>query len=160
MSSALRAHALMATARQFQRLPCVVRQQAEKSLDQVGVVAEAGRKPPQERPELFPQIEDARGEHTGQRRFDVAQAQDMGEVAVAFVAEDEARRRGRVPGGVAVRPLQRVRRAIDFDAGQGARSQFQLARLGQPGRITHASPRRITPSRNADVDLAHGASAR
>lgn len=80
--------------------------------DPFGIVAKAGRELPQEGDQLFAQVEDAGGEHIRQWPFDVAQAPDMGDVAVALVAEDESRRRRLVPGGITFGPLQRVKRTV------------------------------------------------
>ena len=62
------------------------------------------------------------------------------------------------PGPVVLRPLQRVERAVDLDAGHLAGQVLQLAPLRQPRRVERAAPRRVPPPRGADPDPRHGVS--
>src|SRR5213075_2100017 len=73
-------------------------------------------------------------------------------------AEDEIRRRVRVPARIALRTLQGVERAIELDRRQRARRVLQLAPLRQSFRVELTAPGRIAPAGDADADVCdqHG----
>ena len=64
-------HPRLALARQLCGRLRIVWQQLQKSFEAVGVVPEAGRELPQQRPEFFLEVEQARGQKVGQRSFNV-----------------------------------------------------------------------------------------
>ena len=119
------------------------------------VVAKIGRQLPKEGAELVAQVGDAGGEEVRERRLDVVKTQHVRDIARALDAEDEARRRVVVPGGVILGSLQRIERAVELDRRQGARRVFELPVLRQAlGVKRSAAPRRVAPAGDADADCA------
>jgi hypothetical protein len=148
-------HAEIAAARQLQRGRGIARQAFEEAREQVVVVLEVGGKLPQHGPEFLPQLEHAGREEIGQRRVDVAQPPHVRDEARRLHREHEAARRCIAPARVTFRPLQRIKRTIQFDAGEVPRRVGEFIALHQALRIEHATPRRVTPPRNADADPGH-----
>src|SRR5690606_16681853 len=61
-----------------------------------------------------------------------------------------------VPARIELRALQRIERAVDLQGVEDARCVAQLEALRQAGRVEHAAPRCVAPSRNADAYGCHG----
>src|SRR5438045_4159104 len=78
---------------------------------------------------------------------EVVRTRHVRDVARALDAEDEAFRRGVVPGGVILGALQRVEGAVELDRRQRVRRVLELAVLGQAlGIKRSAAPRGIAPA--------------
>src|SRR3546814_18391146 len=88
-----------------------------------------------------------RGEEIGKRRFDFPKPLQVGDVAAAFDRENEVVRRLGAPAPKAVRPLQRVKGAVDLDRVELTAGIIQFATLRQTLRIEYAPPGRSEESR-------------
>src|SRR6188768_2855058 len=75
----------------------------------------------------------------------------MRDVSPAFDREREALGRLVVPRLVGFGSNQRIERAVDFDAREGAASEPELSCLPQVLWIEDTAPRRIAPTRDTDV---------
>src|SRR4051812_36011547 len=95
------------------------------------VEAEHRRKLPEERTELLAQRQHARGEEVRERLLDALQPQHVRDVARALHGVDKPAWRGFVPFLVVLRALERIKRAVDLDAAEVPRGEFELAALRQ-----------------------------
>ncbi len=132
----------------------VMRQHGEERREPFAVEAQVGRELPQDRSQLSAEAEDARGEKVGDRRFRLTQPPYVGDEAGRLDGEHEIVRHCISPGGEALRPLEAVECAVDFDGAELAGGKRQFLPLRQLLRIEHAAPWRIGPPRNADADVA------
>src|SRR3546814_13700826 len=107
------------------------------------VETEIRRKLPQDRSKLAPEEQQPRGEEIGKRRFDFPKPLQVGDVAAALDRENEVVRRLGAPAPKAVRPLQRVKGAVDLDRVELTAGIIQFATLRQTLRIEYAAPGRI-----------------
>jgi hypothetical protein len=135
----------------------IPRQQLKKVFEPLFVITELRRKLPEKRAGFFREVEDTGGEEIGERLLDVGEPQQMGDVAAALDGKHEVCRRLVAPCVVTFRALQRIKRAVDFDRGKGARGIFEFPPLRESGRIENAAPRLVAPARDADSYQAHNA---
>ena len=114
-------------------------------------LAEAMAKLQEDRPELFFQLQNTRGEEVRQRQFNILKTLHVRDVLSAFDGEDEIVRRLLVPLGETFRALQGIERAVDFDRIQfaGGVGQF-FAMLEFPG-IEGSAPRAVGPAGDTDA---------
>jgi hypothetical protein len=108
-------HPFVVAMGQQQGLLGVVRQQPEKMLEALALVAEVGRKLPQDRTQLLAQIEQPRCKKIRQRLLHFPQAADVGDVTAALHAEQKIFGRVAVPLLEALGLLHRVERPVDLD---------------------------------------------
>ena len=81
----------------------VARQEREEMVETLGVKSEARRKLPQERAQLLLEPQYAGGEEIGERRLDIVQLFEVGDVPAALDREDKPFRGFVVPPGEGVR---------------------------------------------------------
>ncbi|MCR6631279.1 MAG: FAD-dependent oxidoreductase [Magnetospirillum sp.] len=125
-------HLAVMAARHLRRRPGIGGQQGEEAFHPLGLVAQAGRQLPQQRPQLGPQRQHAAGEEVRQRRRHPGQPQDVGDIARPLDGEDEAVGRVGRPGGEAGRTLQGIEGAVDLDGAKARRRVTQFVTLAQP----------------------------
>src|SRR6185503_5493649 len=111
--------------------PGVARQQLQEGLQNGRIEGQAGRSLPEDRTELFPQLQHTRTEEIGQRSLDVPQAPDVSDETGSFDRKYESIRSRLAPGAITCRPLQRIERAVDLDGVHLAGGERQLPILRQ-----------------------------
>ncbi len=96
-------HPGVAAPGERERCRGVARQRREERRHARLVEPELRRKLPKERPELLVEREHAGGEEVGERPLEVAEAQEVGDVAAPLDAEHEPRRGVAIPAQIARR---------------------------------------------------------
>ena len=127
----------------------------EEILEALAIETELWRELPENRAEFWAELEQAVGEEVGKRLLGVAQFQHVREIAWTFDGEDEAGGCRGCPLPEAFRALERIEGAVDFDGGEFAGGEFELAALWKLLRIEDIAPAGVAPTGDADSDCAN-----
>jgi len=132
----------------------IARQQGKEGVELRAIEAEAGRKLPQDRPQLGPEPQEARGDEVGERRPRLVEALHVRQEARALYGEDEIVRRRLGPAGEGVGPLHAVKSSVDLDARENRAGMRQFPVMRQALGIETTAPWCVGPARDADANLA------
>src|SRR6476469_2599207 len=129
-------------------------QQLKKFPETFFVPTKVRWKLPENRAQFFPKRENAGSKEICQRYFHLTQFFHVGDETRAFEAKEKFFRRFLVPAPIARRSLQRIKRSVDLNGIECAGGEFQFASMRPSLWIKHATPAGITPTGNANPNLA------
>ena len=143
-------HAGVPPPREPQRVLHRFRKRIKERRQAIAPVGEHRRELPEERSELVPKGQNSGSKKVRERLLDLGEPQHVRDVARPLHREQEPWWRVAIPLLVVLRALQRVKRAVDLDAGKVPAAELELAALRQPFGIPDPAPWLVAPARNAD----------